>query len=207
MFRTILAVCTTLLVFTPSSSKAQFPETIQLENKGAGIVMSNFRWMTTQKTTWSAASFFGQPVDPQPFDSSRLYPPRTWIYLFFDYQLTVKPSDEQERISKLYVSLHGAPRSKPFQIKARGGTGFIGLGFGTKSKPRRDVDLELRASLYGSRVNGQNLSSGNSSEVLKVTISVDGETFISQTQFEAIKAMYRRLELLERRFTELESRK
>ena len=204
MFRSVLAAFATLLVFNPLSAKAQFPETIELENDGATVALSNFRWMTAQEFKFTASS--GEPVDPQPFDSSRLYPPRTWLYLFFDYQMTVKPSDAQERISKLFLALSGASSSfKPFEIKSREGTGFIGLGFGSR-KPRRDADLELSPSLYGSRVNGQGLRYVSCDEILKVKISLDGETFISQTQFDALKAMYRRLELLEKRFTELESR-
>ncbi len=212
MFKYVFA--TLLIVFTFNSLpvNAQFPDSVELKNENATVTLSNFRWMTAHKSKPRAGSSFGEPVDPRPLDSSKLYPPGTDVYLYFDYKSMLMPSDAPESVSDIYLTLqleNGGIGNRPTAIKASEGTEFIGLvfgGFGGPT-PRVDADFELNLSIYGKRKNGEQLPSQKSAETLKLKILIDGVAVISESQFEALKAMYRRLDLLEKRIKELESRK
>jgi len=170
--------------------------------------------MTTQEFKSRRGLYFGEPVDPRPLDSSRLYPPRTYIYLFFDYRATVYQKNTRRSHSKLFVRLNEEGqvagkrrllRTTPFEITGEEGTGFIGFGFGV-GIPRVDANREFSVDAYSEQEKGKEIVIGKSDETFKLKISIDGEAIISETQLEAIKAMYRRLELLEERAKALESR-
>ncbi|WP_182869111.1 hypothetical protein [Stieleria mannarensis] len=200
------------LVSTPSS--AQSPEPIAFSGQNATVTLSNFRWLTAQKFKSQRGIYFGEPIDPQPLNSSRLYPPRTYIYLFFDYR--VYRDNPRGAKSKLFVRLNeegqvaGKPRplgNKRFEIAGNEGTGFIGFGYGAGAGvPRVDGNLEFSIDVYTEQANEKELVIGKSDKNLKVTFSIDGEAIISESQLEAIKSMYRRLEQLEKRAKTLESR-
>ena len=139
-----------------------------------------------------------------------MYPPGTDVYLYFDYKSTVTPSDAPESVSDVYLTLElenvRGIGNRPTAIKASEGTEFIGVvfgGFGGPT-PKVDDDFALKLLIYGMRKNGQQLPSKKSDETLKFKVLIDGVAVIS---FEELKAIYRRLELLEKRLKELESRK
>jgi len=69
-----------------------------------------------------------------------------------------------------------------------------------------DANREFSVDAYSEQEKGKEIVIGKSDETFKLKISIDGEAIISETQLEAIKAMYRRLELLEERAKALESR-
>lgn len=212
MFRQIFAALILILVFNTIVVNAQFPESVEVTNENATVTLRNFRWMTAQKTKPRIGSSFYEPVDTVPLDSSKLYPPGTTVYLFFDYKSIVMPSEKPESVSEIFLTLKSKEPGMgnlPTTIKESEGTEFIGLvfgGFGGPT-PKIEADLALNISIYGKRKNGQVLPTRHSDESVKLKVMIDGVAVISESQFEALKSMYRRLDLLEKRIKELESRK
>lgn len=186
----------------------QLPKSVEITNENATVVLSNFKWMTTRKLA-PVEGGFGQPVDPKPLDPTKLYTPGTDAYLYFDYEKRIESTDKPEGVAEVYVTMSGQIGNRPFKLVEAQGVGYIGLVFNVYGgpTPRIDGDFDLPIAVYGKRTNGAQLPSVVSNEKLKLRISIDGVATITETQFEALKALYRKVEALEIRVLELENQK
>jgi hypothetical protein len=183
---------TLMLSFTLTCQLAfgQLPESVEIKNANVTVVLRKFRWMTTQKLK-PVVGGFGQPVDPKPLDPSKLYPPGTDAYLYFDYEKQIEPTDKPDGFAVVYVTLRdGQTSNRPFELKEPKGVGYIGLTFcGVDGLPKPSIRFDggFEISVYGKLNSGSKSPSLLSKEKLKLKIAIDGVATNPQEKSEELK--------------------
>lgn len=132
-----------------------------------------------------------QPADPKPLDSSKLYPPGTFAYLYFDYERQIEPTDKPDGFAVVYVTLRdGQTPNRPFELKEPKGVGYIGLTLlGVDGQPKQNIrfDGDFEISVHGKLNNGSKSPSFLSKEKLKLKIAIDEVATNAQEKSEELK--------------------
>jgi len=176
--RSTFAACFLIMpLLLCNSTLGQLPKSIEIKNENVTVDLSNFRWMTTQDTT--SNNGVSQSVDPKPLESSKLYPPSTNAYLYFDYKKRIEPTAVPDGVAAISIGLRaGGIVYRPFELKESQGVGKIGLVFRRDDgpSPRIEGDFDFPIVMYGRRTSGSPLKGVESTEKLKLRIAIDAAT-------------------------------
>lgn len=188
---------------------AQIPKASTLQIESVTVNFSNIRVVTAANIEQDKGGSI--PEGLVPLDVTKLLPPETQFFIMFDYKTDFSSSDDPKAIKTLYIGAEiGNGKSKgfqgygPYRIEAASGTGVVRLANVFSSK-QKTAEIETALTLYGRR-NDNSSVSGVSTETIGFSARLDRFAQISETQFDALKGMYRRLQELENRVKSLEAR-
>jgi hypothetical protein len=181
----------------------------KIEEVSSTITISNVRFVTADGQIDRETL-----KNPIPLDPEKLLPPETQIYVLFDYESDFQPSSDPAGISQIWITPMYLPTSQIPGIRGYGqfspakwepkGTGFFSLQWSSgKTQQKTEFGLRLGASKYDSK--RKFLGNSESTVVFPLKFVMDGEVMLSSSQFDAIKAMFKRVAELEKRVKELES--
>lgn len=155
-----------------------------------------------------------RPIDPSPLIAGKLYPPNTLVFIKFDFETDFQPIDDPKALKSLNVAVNipkwteasvgGFNGYMPASLKGSKGTSYIGLSqmFTDEKTKTAEIDTELQQ--YGQRNNKTMVPTVTATEKIRIKISMDRLAQISETQFDALKGMYKRIQELETKVKQLE---
>ncbi|MGV3485288.1 MAG: hypothetical protein ACO1RT_12785 [Planctomycetaceae bacterium] len=209
MVHRIAVVIAFLASVASEAALAQVPSRSSVKLETTTIELSNIRIVTAAKMKQDSNGSL--PEAPVPLDDKKLLPPGTLFFILFDYKTDLSASEDPKAIKSISVGTElGDGKSKgfhgygPFAISAPSGTGAVWLS-AVSSDEQKNVEVETKLHLYGRR-NDNSPVPGVNTETIGFTARMDRLAQISETQFEALKGMYRRLQELEGRVKALEAR-
>ena len=209
--KSILACALYLLASFPAAF-GQEPTnnvTFKIEETSSTITLSNIRFVTADGQIGRESL-----KNPIPLDPEKLLPPETQIYVMFDYESDFQPSKEPDGVSQVWITPMYLPTSQIPGIRGYGqfippkwepkGTGFFSLQWVSgKAQQKTEFGLRLGASKYDNK--RKFLGNTESAVSFPLKFVMDGEVMLSASQFDAIKAMFKRVAELEKKVKELES--
>ena len=197
---TISLIC---LFAATSRSYSQDATPVQLE--GATVEISNVRVMMEEMRQGSSAN---NPRSPKPVVTDKLLRPGTELYVAFDYELRLDVSDELTDVKQIYCGVDitdGFRGYGPSALDQKTGTAMVWLS-GVFPDENKRVNIETRLVLYGMKQDETRIPSVTAPGPIRIKCSMDRYAQISETQFDALKAMYRRVLALENRINDLEAK-
>lgn len=202
-----------VLVLSPGLASAQLPQSIEMKLESASAKLSNLKLITCQRLVQDEKGT--RPIEPIPFQQDKLYPPNTLFFLQFDYECDFQPSDDPKAIKSVNIAVEIPKRTEtsiggfvghfPTSLKGEKGTTHIGLANVFTDEKTKLAEIETVLKLYGQRNDNTFVPEVNSTEKIKIKLSMDRLAQISETQFEALKGMYKRIQELEARVKQLEA--
>lgn len=202
-------------MFSFSKTNAQIPESLTVKIDSVTVDITNVEVVTSPKMKQSMLG--SQPENTMPITSSKLYPPDTNIFVKFNYKTDLKPTDDPKGVKSIIVSVD-IPRvgenSKggflgygPFTIKDKSGTGYIRLSDVYPGDKGKLAEIETKIKVFGWRNNNMPIQPDHSLQKIGFKISIDRVVQISETQFDALNSLPKRIQDLENRVKELESQR
>lgn len=194
-------------------ARAQLPLTLEMQLDSVSVKFSNMQVITCSKLTQDERGT--HPIDPSPLVANKLYPPNTHVFIKFDFETSFQSSDDPKALKTVNVSVDIPKRMAtsiggfmgymPAPLKDAKGSSYVGLSQVFTDEKTKLADIETTLQLYGQRNDKTFVPSVSSSEKIRVRISMDRLAQISETQFDALKAMYKRIQELEARVKQLEA--
>jgi hypothetical protein len=192
---------------------AQLPQTLEMQLDTVTVKLSNIQVITCPRLIQDERGT--RPIDPSPLEAKKLYPPNTNVFIKFDFETDFQPSDDPKALKFVAVSVDIPKRTEtsiggfggymPASIKDSKGTSYIGLSQVFTDEKTKLAEIETTLQLHGQRNDNTFVPTVTSSEKIRVKISMDRLAQISETQFDALKAMYKRIQELEARVKQLEA--
>ncbi len=194
-------------------AQAQLPKALEMKLESVSVKLSNFQVLTSPRLIQDENGT--RPVDPSPLDANKLYPPNTHVFLKFDFETNFKSSDDPKALKYVALSVDIPKRTETSiggfvgymgaSLKDSKGTSYITFADVFTDEKSKLADFETNLQLYGQLNDNTFVPSVSSSEKIRVKISMDRLAQISESQFDALKAMYKRIQELEERVKQLEA--
>ncbi|XZE53016.1 hypothetical protein SH139x_004729 [Planctomycetaceae bacterium SH139] len=194
-------------------ARAQLPQTLEMQLDTVSVKLSNIQVITCPRLIQDEQGT--RPIDPSPLEANKLYPPNTNVFIKFDFETNFQPSDNPKALKFVAVSVDVPKRTEssiggfngymPASLKDSKGTSFIGLSQVFTDEKTKLAEIETSLQLYGQRNDNTRVPTVTSNEKIRVKIYMDRLAQISERQFDALKAMYKRVQELEARVKQLEA--
>ena len=203
----VLIACGTALAQIPGAT------TVKLDS--VTVEFTNIEVVTSPKMYQDKTGT--HPVNPLPLSTSKLYPPETHVFVKFDYKTDLKPTEDPQGVKSIAVAVDipkvgehskgGFRGYGPCSLKERSGTGYIWLSNVFSDEKTKIAEIATNMLVYGHRNDNTQFPSVSAPDQLRFNLSIDRLAQISETQFDAIKAMYKQIQDLEKRVKALESQR
>jgi len=198
-----------------SKTNAQVPESTTIKIESVTVTITNIEVVTSPKMKQDMCG--SQPTNPIPLTNSKLYPPDTNVFIKFNYKTDLKPTNDPKGIKSIIAAVDipkldenskgGFQGYGPYLLKDNSGTGYILLSNVFSDEQTKLAEIETNIIVFGQRNNNNQIPSVNTMQKVRFKISIDRFAQISETQFDALKSLHKRIQDLENRVKELESQR
>lgn len=208
-------------VISFSKTNAQVQESTTIKIESVTLTITNIEVVTALKMKQD--SYGSNPTNPIPITSSKLYPPDTNVFIKFNYKTDLKPTEDKmgvkSVIAAVQIPMFDENSKGGFQgivpcllkdnseLKDNNGTGYILLSGVFPGSQTKLAEIETTIRFFGQRNNSTNIPGVDALQKVRFKMSIDRFVQISETEFDALKSLPKRILDLENRVKELESQR